>query len=128
VVPLLRCGEADPIVARLAERTHYAVDVLAFRSRDDGRILVELEVRAALGPGLETLTVTIRQHGANQDTLRRDRVPLDLSDMDATGVLRLYTEIPAHPGAVEALSAMVEREPPRSEYHAFPEIEEVAGL
>jgi hypothetical protein len=127
LAPLLRCAEDDPLAARLAQRTHYTVDVITFSPRDDGRLLVEVEVRAGMGRGLKALTATIRQHGPDQSVVREDRVPLDLSDMDATGVIRLYTEVPAHDGTVDGISALVEHDPPPSEYVQFPEIVEVTG-
>jgi hypothetical protein len=127
LAPLLRCAEVDPLAARLAQRTYYTVDVITFSPRDDGRLLVEVEVRANMGRGLKTLTATIRQHGPDQSVVREDRVPLDLSGMDATGVLRLYTQVPAHNGTVDGLSALVETAPPASEYDQFPEIVEASG-
>jgi hypothetical protein len=122
----LACRQEDPLAARLAQRTHYTVELSTFSARDDGTLLVEMAVRAGLGPRLDRLTVTVRQHAADESELRRDRVTLDLSEMDATGVQRLYTRVPADE-ATQALSVLVERDPPPSEYGDFPEIQAVAG-
>jgi len=127
LVSLAGCGEDDPLALRLAQRTHYSVDVISFSPRDDGRLLVEVEVRAGMGRSLKTLTATLRQHGPDQSVVRVDRVPLDLSGMDATGVIRLYAQVPSHHGTVDGLSALVETAPPASEYDQFPEIAEASG-
>ncbi len=121
------CREEDPLARLLARRSHYTVEVVSFSARGEDRILAELEVRANMGSGLDRLTATVRQHDAEGAVLRQDQITLDLSAMDATGVLRLYSEVPAAPGEVAGLSALVEREPPASEYGQFPEIQAAAG-
>ena len=101
--------------------------MVGFSPRDDGRLLVELEARAGMGEHLSRITTTIRQHGTGEEILASDRVTLDLAGMDATGVVRVYAEVVAHQGEIQGVSALVEREPPVSEYDQFPEINEVAG-
>lgn len=124
---LLACGEADPLARRLSQRSHYQVDVLSFSPRDDGRLLVELEARANMGEHLPRITATVRQHAPGGEIVASDRVTLDLSGMDATGIVRVFSEVPAYAGEIEAVSSLVEREPPAAEYREFPEILEVAG-
>jgi hypothetical protein len=121
------CREADPLATRLAQRSHYQVDVVGFSPRDDGRLLVELEARAGMGEHLNRLTATIRQHGTGEEILASNRITLDLAGMDATGVVRVYAEVVAYQGEIQGVSALVERTPPASEYDQFPEILEVAG-
>ena len=119
------CGDDDPLAARLQARAAHEVTVESFQSRDDDTILVELAVRSPIGPLLDVLTVTIRQHDAEQEVMHVERVPLDLSAMDATGVLRLFTRVTSAAAGVEALSAIVEPRPPEADYPDFPEIQEV---
>jgi len=121
------CREADPLAARLAQRSHYQVDVVGFSPREDGRLLVELEARAGMGEHLSRLTATIRQHGTDKEILALNRVTLDLSGMDATGVVRVFTEVAAYQGEIQGVSALVEHAPPADEYDQFPEILEVSG-
>ena len=119
------CGERDPVASRLQERGAHVVEVQSFTVRDDGTILVEVEVRSSIGPVVETLTVTVRQHDAERQILRQDRVPFDLSGMDATGVVRLYATVASAGEMVETLSAVFEYAPPEADYDQFPEIQEV---
>lgn len=119
------CGDDDPLAARLQVRASHEVNVESFNSRDDDTILVELAVRSPRGPVLDTLTVTIRQHDLDQEVLQEDRVPLDLSAMDATGVLRVFTSVQSAGGAVEAISVVVEMAPAEADYKQFPEIQTV---
>lgn len=119
------CSEADPLMVRLAHRSHYQVDVVSFSPRDNGRLLVELEVRAGMGEHLKRITATIHQHSPAQDILVSDRVTLDLSQMDATGVIRVYADINAAPGELGGLSSTIERTPDAADYDQFPEIMEV---
>lgn len=121
------CREVDPLAVRLAQRSHYQIDVVGFSPRDDGYLLVELDARAGMGDHLPLLTVTIRQHGADQKILTSDRVTLDLANMDATGVLRVNAKVATYQGDLQSVSAVVEVTPPVSEYEQFPEILEVAG-
>jgi len=123
------CAEEDPLGRRLAQRTHFQVSIVSFIPRDDGTLLVELEVSTLLSARLDTLTVTVRQHGEADRVLKQDRIPLDLSEMDATGVVRLFRKIPAYAeGDILSLTVTLEVDPPASEYGDFPEIEELAGL
>jgi hypothetical protein len=101
--------------------------VVAFSPREDGRLLVELEARAGRAEHLQRLTATIRQHGTDQEILASERITLDLTGMDATGVVRVNAKVAAWRGDIQSVSAVVERNPPASEYAQFPEILEVAG-
>ena len=123
------CAAEDPLARRLAQRTHFQVSVLSFIPREDGTLLVELQVGTVMSTRLETLTVTVRQHGEDEQVLRQDRLPLDLREMDATGVVRLFRKIPAYPDSeVLSLTVTLEVDPPASEYGDFPEIEALADL
>ncbi|MFQ5718266.1 MAG: hypothetical protein ACE5IK_01845, partial [Acidobacteriota bacterium] len=101
------CGPEDPLAARLAQRLAHQVEVQSFNERDDGTLLVEVRVTSSVGPVLEALTVTLRQHDAGQEVLRQDRVTLDLSGMDRTGVVHLFATVPSAGAATESLSAVV---------------------
>ena len=125
VLAFTACKEADPLAERLAQRTHYQVDVVGFSPREGGRLLVELEARAGMGEHLRQLTATIRQHGEGEEILASDRVTLDLAEMDATGVVRVYTDVDAFEGVIQGVSALVEHAPTPAEYDQFPEILEV---
>jgi len=129
LVPLLAasCAEKDPLVTRLAQRTHYQVGIVSFIPRDNGTLLVEMEVSTIMPTRLPVLTVTVRQHGPDETVLRQDRVPLDLHEMDATGVLRVFQKVAAAGSEVASLSVTVETDPPAEEYGEFPELAEVAG-
>ena len=122
-VSCISCAEDDPLTGRLRARAVHQVEVQSFNSRDDGKILVELAVRSSVGPVLDVLTVTLLQYGADEEILPRDRVPLDLSGMDATGVIHLFTTLTSAGTGVEALSALVEYEPAEADYQDFPELQ-----
>ncbi|MFQ5669581.1 MAG: hypothetical protein ACE5HD_03550 [Acidobacteriota bacterium] len=121
------CQKPDPLAWSLAQRRLYQVAVVTFSQREGGDYLVELEVRTPMGGKLKTLTATLRQHDASHAVLREDRVPLDLTPMDATGSLRVYARIPAANGPVDSLSALVELDPPRSDYNQFPELDDLVA-
>lgn len=119
------CGDDDPLAARLRARAVHEVNVESFHSRDDRTILVELAVRSPVGPLLDVLTVTVRQHDSEQAVMQADRVSLDLAAMDATGVIRLFTIVPSAGETVQAISVVVEIAPAEADYTQFPEIQAV---
>lgn len=127
----LACGppSGGELVQQVIEqRNRYEARLNSWIVREDAPepyLYLQVNVINDSQEALQTLTVMVEQLDGDNELLRQDRVPIDVSDLTPGLAESMSVEVrPAH-AQVEGIRLSVEADPPEAAWGEFPEFERV---